>query len=99
MMCRVIAPVAGWLRREAAERSPDRCSPTTPWLPRRLRMARRRALRWFSVPIAVSERARRGHDPAPSLWAYGFGSGPGRRVEPLRRMRRGRRVSLIRAGY
>ncbi|MCC6847224.1 MAG: hypothetical protein IT294_01895 [Deltaproteobacteria bacterium] len=63
-------------------------------------MARRRTLRWFSAPIAISERARRAHEVAPSLWAYGFDPWPGiGRVEPIRRPRRGRRISLIRAGY
>ncbi|MCC6767341.1 MAG: hypothetical protein IT293_22050 [Deltaproteobacteria bacterium] len=61
-------------------------------------MARRRALRWFSAPIAISERARRAHEVAPSLWAYGFDPWPGiGRVEAMRPTRRGRRVSLIRA--
>ena len=67
MMCRVIAPLAAIFNRDAASRLP---------LPRRLRTARRRALRWFHVPIAVTERERRDRDPGPSLWSCALAPGP-----------------------
>lgn len=67
MMCRVIAPLAAIFSRDAASRLP---------LPRRLRTARRRALRWFHVPIAVTERERRDRDPGPSLWSCALTPGP-----------------------
>jgi hypothetical protein len=86
--------MAGWFRREVTDRSPDRHSPATSSLHRRLRVARRRALRWFTAPIAITERARRDHEVAPSLWAYGVLG----RMLPTDRTRPVRHVRLIRAG-
>jgi hypothetical protein len=65
MTCRVPAPLNAPTRREAASR---------PLIRRFVRIARHRALRWFSDPIAVTERERRDHELAPSLWQYDFRS-------------------------
>ena len=61
MSCRVPAPLNAPARREAASRPPLR---------RLVRIARHRALRWFSEPIAVVERERRERELGPSLWQY-----------------------------
>jgi hypothetical protein len=87
MMCRVIAPLAVLIRREAAShpRSP------TP-LQRRLRIMRHRAFRWFGAPI----RERRERDLFPSIWRYAFPPRP-TVVRSLYARRVGRRLTL--AGY
>src|SRR5262245_56823336 len=80
MMCRVTAPLSTWFRREGTSRPP---------LPRRLRIARHRTLRWFNQPIASIERERRERDPGPSVWLYYFRPWPLLRVvQPLRARRR-----------
>ena len=76
MMCRVTAPLAELIRREAASHPRS----LTSSLLRRLRISRRRALRWFGEPIAVVERERREHELDPSIWGYGFLSRPGRSI-------------------
>lgn len=90
-MCRVIAPVAATSRREAVSRLRLRSPIDLPSLERRLRIARHRALRWFSAPIAAAERARRERDRAPSLWQYDFPPWPAvlhaAAARPLRRAR------------
>lgn len=85
MMCRVTAPLTAMFRREVASRSPFRRPP----LPRRLRIVRHRALRWFNEPIASSERARRERDVDPSMWRYDFRPWPALRFVQLERARRG----------
>ena len=65
MTCRVPAPLNAPTRREAASR---------PLIRRFVRIARHRALRWFSDPIAVIERERRDQELAPSLGQYEFRS-------------------------
>jgi hypothetical protein len=67
MMCRVIAPLAVLIRREAVSRSR---SPSP--LQRRLRILRHRALRWFGDPIATVERERRERELGPSVWRHAF---------------------------
>lgn len=67
MMCRVPAPLTAMIRRETASRPPLR---------RLVRIARHRALRWFSEPIAIIERERRERDLGPSLWQDGFPTTP-----------------------
>lgn len=69
MMCRVTAPLTTMIRREAASRPPFR---------RLVGIARHRALRWFSEPIAVVQRERREHELGPSPWPYGFPPSLGR---------------------
>ena len=71
MMCRVIAPLAALIGREAASRPPLRPSLRSA-LVRRIRIVRHRALRWFGEPIAVTERERRDRDLDPSIWRYQF---------------------------
>jgi hypothetical protein len=61
---------AATTRREVVSRFPVR--PSLGGALRRLRIARHRALRWFGVPIAVTERERRDRDLAPSVWQYEF---------------------------
>ncbi len=61
MTCRVPAPPSPLTRREPASRPPLR---------RLVRIARHRALRWFTEPIAVIERERRDRELGPSLWQY-----------------------------
>jgi hypothetical protein len=74
MMCRVTAPPAAWIRREAASRPPLRRVPGASRLTRQLRIVRHRTLRWFTEPIASVERERRDADLAPSLRCYDFRS-------------------------
>jgi len=71
MMCRVIAPLAALIGREAASR-PSLPPNLRTALQRRLRIVRHRALRWFGEPIAVTERERRDRDLDPSIWRYQF---------------------------
>ncbi len=102
MMCRVTAPLAALFRREATSRPPLRRAVGTPSdmrsaLHRQLRIARHRAFRWFTEPIAAIERERRQRDLAPSLWWYGFPS-PAILHPPLARAKRsGGRVSPTRS--
>ena len=71
MMCRVIAPLAALIGREAASRPTLRPNLRAA-LVRRIRIVRHRALRWFGEPIAVTERERRDRDLDPSIWRYQF---------------------------
>ena len=71
MMCRVIAPLAALIGREATAR-PSLPPNLRAALQRRFRIVRHRALRWFGEPIAVTERERRDRDLDPSIWRYQF---------------------------
>ena len=71
MMCRVTAPLAALIGREAASRPSLRPDLRTAVL-RRIRIVRHRAFRWFGEPIAVTERERRDRDLDPSIWRYQF---------------------------
>jgi len=85
-MCRVIARLAAMFRREAASRSSLPPAPnTTPEsiFGRRLRIARRRLLRWFDEPIAIIERKRREQDV--TVWRYDFQPRGIRRFAPVER--------------
>ena len=65
------APWSAMIRREVVSRFPFR---RFGGAFRRVRIARHRALRWFQVPIATTERERRDRDLGPSVWQYEFPS-------------------------
>jgi len=77
LMCRVIAPLAAILPRNAASRS-ARYSAIT----RRLRIMRHRLRRWFGAPIAE----RRQRDIDPSVWRPGFDARYGRLAPATKRI-------------
>lgn len=93
MMCRVIAPLAAIFSREPASR-PPLPRPGGP-IQRRLRIARHRALRWFHVPIAVTERERRDRDLGPSLWSHALAPASALRLHAYDARSRGSATHLL----
>ena len=91
MMCRVTAPLAALIGREAISRPSLRSPNLRAALQRRLRIVRHRALRWFGEPIAITERERRDRDLDPSIWRYQFM--PAQLVRQLRVVGASKRVA------